>query len=234
MPAKVAAAKALEAEGGPVRFALRPTREAQLIRTLLALNRPSASTGLIVRVWRELISDSLCQQGPFSVAVWGGRRPDRAVELARSRFGAAPPMRLFDQPEEALKAARQEGTVAVLALEPGAVWWGRILAEPTLRVFDVLPSLTAWGPPGALAAASVEVSPSGGDQTFWVTDAADPPDAIQSALSELGMAGELLVDGRGLRLFSIAGYVQSDDPRLVGAPGRLKGVIGAAPLPFDL
>jgi hypothetical protein len=35
-------------------------------------------------------------------------------------------------------------------------------------------------------------------------------------------------------LFALAGYVQPGDERLTRAPGRLHGVIGAAPLPFDL
>jgi len=38
----------------------------------------------------------------------------------------------------------------------------------------------------------------------------------------------------GLKLFSLAGYVQRDDRRLARAPGDLKGVIGAASTPFDV
>ena len=34
----------------------------------------------------------------------------------------------------------------------------------------------------------------------------------------------------GLKLFMLAGYVQSEDGRLIDAPGSLKGVIGAAPV----
>ena len=223
MPAKVVAAKALEADGGSVGFALRPAREAQVMRRLLAMERPSASADLIVRVWRELISDSLRQQGSFALAAWGGRRPERVVELTRARFGFGPPMQQFERPEEALQAARREGVVAVLGLDVGAAWWGRLLAEPTLRAFEVLPSFNAWGAPAAIAVAAVDLAPSGADQTLWVTDALEPDEQIQAALSSLGMAGDRLADGRGLRLFSIAGYVQADDARLASAPGRLKG-----------
>ena len=38
----------------------------------------------------------------------------------------------------------------------------------------------------------------------------------------------------GLKLFSLAGYVQRNDARLTAAPGRLTGVIGWAPLQLDL
>jgi hypothetical protein len=180
------------------------------------------------------MSDSLARQGPFRLAVWGGRNPTRAAELARQRFGAAPPMVLLEKPEEALAAARVEGVVAVLSLEPGSSWWGRLLAMPDLGAVSCLPCLTAWGAPGALAVAAVALEPSGLDQTFWVTDSPEPVRAIEGRLAEAGLAGDLVLEGGGLKLFSLAGFVQGDDERLEKAPGTLKGVIGAAPLPFDL
>lgn len=38
----------------------------------------------------------------------------------------------------------------------------------------------------------------------------------------------------GLKLFSLSGFFQADDPRLARAPGQLTGVIGAAPEQFDV
>jgi chorismate mutase len=238
MPAKVAAAKAAEADfitpGVAAGFGLRPAREAQLIRKLLAMPHPSASSALVVRIWRELMADSLAKQGPFRLVAWGGRDPARTAELARLRFGAAPPLTMLTKPEEALASAKIEGTVAILPLDPGAAWWGRLLAEPALKTFAVLPCLNAWGPPAALAVAAVEVEPSGGDRTLWVTDAPGSVSAVEAGLGECGFVGDLLAEAGGLKLFALAGFVQTDDPRLVNAPGRLKGVIGAAPPPFDL
>lgn len=233
MPAKVAAAKAAEANGGSSGFGLRPAREAQLLRRLLGGARQDAAPTLIVRVWREFIGDSLAQQGPFRLVAWGGGDPARMAELARFRFGSAPPLVMTNKSEEALKAARQSGTVAILPLEPGAPWWGRLLAEPTLKAFAVLPCLNAWGAPRALAVAAIEIEPSGGDQTLWVTDAPGSAAAVEAALGERGVVGDLLLETGGLKLFSLAGYLQPDDMRLTDAPGRLKGVVGAAPQPFD-
>jgi chorismate mutase len=228
----VAEAKAAAGDDG--RFGLRPAREAQLLRKLIKAPHKAATPGLIVRVWRELIAESLAVQGPFSLAVWGGRDPGRAVELARLRFGAAPPLRQVAKPEDALAAAHSLGGVAVLALAPDAPWWGRLLAEPKLRVFAALPCLAAWGPMGALAVAEVEVEPSGDDRTFWVTDAAQPAPAIEEAMSRDGVAATLIAQGGGLKLFKLAGYYQADDSRLARAPGKLSGVIGAAPGPLDV
>jgi hypothetical protein len=48
------------------------------------------------------------------------------------------------------------------------------------------------------------------------------------------VAATLLVETGGLKLFVLAGFYQADDPRLTRAPGRLSGVIGAAPAPLDV
>src|SRR5690606_35154392 len=126
---------------------------------------------LIVRVWRELMGQSLAAQGAFDLSVWGGREPARATELARQRFGAGPTMNLVAKPEDAMGGALRKGGVSVLMLASDSAWWGRLLAQPRLKVFALLPCLAAWGPPAALAVAEVEVEPTGGDLTFWVTDA---------------------------------------------------------------
>jgi chorismate mutase len=227
----VAAAKAAAGDGG--KFGLRPARETQLLRKLLGGPRNGARPGLIVRIWRELIGDSLATQGPFRLAVWGGRDPGRTVEVARLRFGVAPALRQVAKPEEAIAEARGLGGVGVCALTADNAWWGRLLAEPKLRVFAALPCLAAWGPLSALAVAEVEVEPTGGDNTFWVTDAAEPARAVEDALSRDGVAATLLVETGGLKLFMLSGFFQPGDPRLARAPGKLSGVIGAAPAPLD-
>ncbi|HEX3701300.1 MAG TPA: chorismate mutase [Phenylobacterium sp.] len=228
----VAAAKAAAGDSG--RFGLRPAREAQLLRKLLAQPRRGASPSLVVRIWREMMGASLAAQGPFQLAVWGGKEPSRAVELARLRFGAAPPLRTLDRPEDALAAAKILSGVGVLSLTSDTAWWGRLLAEPKLRVFAALPCLAAWGPLAALAVAEVEIEPTGDDRTFWVTDAAQPGPAIEEALSRDGVAATLLVQAGGLKLFLLSGFYQPDDARLARAPGKLSGVIGAAPGPLDV
>lgn len=230
LAAKQAQAKQGGSDAG--KFGLRPAREAQLLRKLLG-RRKGASAALIVRIWRELIADSLATQGPFRLAVWGAKDPGRAVELARLRFGAAPPLTQVARPEDALAAARTTGGVAVCCLSPDSAWWGRLLAEPNLKVFAALPCLAAWGPLSALAVAEVEVEPTGDDRTFWVTDAPQSAKAIEDALSRDGVAATLLAEAGGLKLFKLAGFYQANDERLARAPGKLSGVIGAAPAPLD-
>src|SRR5690606_24143609 len=158
----------------------------------------------------------------------------RTTEAARRHFGATPPLRAYAKPEETLAAAKVPGGVAVLGLSQDSAWWGRLLAEPKLKVFAALPALTAWGPCEALAVAEIETEPTGGDVTFWVTDAGGPATAIEEALGRDGIAATLLKEAGGLRLFTFLGYYMEGDERLARAPGRLSGVIGAAPAPFDV
>ncbi len=228
----VAVAKAAAGDGH--KFALRPAREAAILRRLIAAERVAASPSLVTRVWREMIGDSLSVQGPFHLNVWGGRDPGRAVELARQRFGAAPPLRQLAKAEEALAQARTPGGVAICALTPDSAWWGRMLAEPQLQVFAALPCLAAWGPMSALAVAAVDVEPTGDDRTFWVTDASGSAASIEEALGRDGVAADLVAEAGGLKLFMLAGFYQRHDERLARAPGRLSGVIGAAPAPLDV
>src|ERR1700754_3537762 len=118
LASSVAAAKRARGEGGT--FALRPARESQILRRLLGLDRKAASTGLIVRLWREMMADNLYNQTPFHIAAWGGARSaGRGTELPRQRFGPAPARIMVDEPDQAINPAKNSGGVAVLALESG-------------------------------------------------------------------------------------------------------------------
>ncbi|MDB5438469.1 MAG: chorismate mutase-family protein [Caulobacteraceae bacterium] len=227
----VAAAKEARGETG---FGLRPAREAALLRGLLARPRKAADDALVIRLWRELMGSSLALQGRFELMVYGGRDVAGMVEQTRRRFGGGPGLTRTDRAETALAAARLIGGVGVLSLYSDTPWWGRMLLEPKLRVFAALPCLAAWGPIQALAVADVEVEPTGADQTFFVSDAEGAVHKVIDDFSRLGAAAELLAEAGGLKLYSLAGYYQADDERLRQAPGRLTGVIGAAPLAFDL
>ncbi len=125
------------------------------------------------------------------------------------------------------------GGVGVLALTGDSSWWGRLLAEPKVRVFAALPCLNSWGPMGAFAVGDVPVEPTGADQTFWVTDATQAGYTISDLLSRDGVAGRQIAEHGGLKLFVLTGFYQEGDERLKRAPGTLTGVIGAAPEAFE-
>lgn len=156
------------------------------------------------------------------LVVWG---PASQV-LAADRYGLS--ARMAARPEAALKAVR-EGARALMDLTPSNAWFGRLLAEPDLRVVAALPDHGA-GLPRALLVQKTAPGPTGDDRTFWATDSALPNSRIVAALSDAGLAATPLIEAGGLKLFVLAGYVQAEDGRLQGAPGTLSGVIGAAPI----
>ncbi len=154
--------------------------------------------------------------------VWG---PASQV-LAADRFGLV--ARIAAKPEAALEAVRKGGR-ALMDLTPTSAWWGRLLAEPDLRVVAALPDHGA-GHPRALLVQRTQPGPTGKDRTFWITDSPLHPDRIAAALGDSGLAASPLIEAGGLKLFALAGYVQANDGRLGDAPGSLSGVIGAAPV----
>ncbi|GLK47509.1 hypothetical protein GCM10017620_04820 [Brevundimonas intermedia] len=148
-----------------------------------------------------------------------------AQALATDRYGlGARPL----SADDALRAV-EGGSRAMLDLTSDRPWWGRLLARPELKIVAALPDDGRARPQAFLV--SKEVSgPTGGDRTFWVTDSGWSETKIVEALGEAGLVADPLAAAGGLKLFVLTGYVQAEDGRLSNAPGRLTGVIGAAPI----
>ena len=156
------------------------------------------------------------------LVVWGAA----SQVLAADRFGLT--ARTAAEPEQALAAVR-DGARALMDLTPAKAWWGRLLAEPALRIVAALPD-DRTAAPRALMVQQTEPGPTGDDRTFWATDSQASDARIVEALSAQGLAATPLISAGGLKLFILAGYVQAEDGRLANAPGQLSGVIGAAPI----
>lgn len=184
---------------------------------------------------RALLAETTPQARPVLLAVWGRLQPTPAVcgpiaeRLAADRWGLAGER--FTDPEAALKAA-DDGRPVLIDLSGVRPWWGRLLARPDLAVTSALPD--DGSPPQALKVvrlgARARPGPTGDDRSFWITDSAQTEPEIVRALGMAGFAAAPLAASGGLKLFTLAGYVQADDPRLNLCPGLLTGVIGAAPV----
>ena len=220
----LAAMEAGVAAPGPAAF--DPVADALAVRRLLALPRAHLPAPALLRAWREVEGARLARDAGLKLATWG---PPVMAELARARFGATAPLARVDSPEHAIALAATPGVIAVLdaAAQP---WWARLLATPHLQVVARLPEFGTAG--AVLAVGRAAPGPTGLDETFWVTDAPGSPAALAQALSALGLAADAVAQAGGLKLMALAGYLQAHDERLARAPGRLRGVIGAAPLPL--
>ena len=196
----------------------RPTVDADAIalREVLKGLKPAE-----IAAARSVLGRLDAASGPRLI-VWGAA----SQVLAADRYGLS--ARMAAKPEAAWKAVR-EGGRALMDLTPSNAWFGRLLAEPDLRVVAALPDHGA-GLPRSLMVQQTQPGPTGDDRTFWATDSAAPNSRIIEALSDAGLAATPLIESGGLKLFVLAGYVQAEDGRLANAPGKLSGVIGAAPL----
>ncbi|MDV6331755.1 chorismate mutase [Asticcacaulis sp. 201] len=217
---------------------LRPDREALLIRKLIAMPRKAASEAVVVRIWRELISENLRIQGAahggLHLNMSAGEHSKEVLVWARERFGFAPSFGYVNDATAAIQAARDVRQISVLSLDPrGGAWWARLLAEPKVRIIAALPELTlkiAGARPHAVALAAIQPEPTGDDLTFWVSDSREHENKIVEHLSLRGFAAEWLCTAQGLKLFGLIGYVQENDERLAAdSLGSLSGIIGAAP-----
>jgi chorismate mutase len=225
--------------------ALRPGREASIIRRLLARHTGSLPPQTLFRIWRELLAGTTAMQAQFVVAVCDMEAGAGLTQLAREHFGTLTPLRSFGSPGQALnELSTRAASVAVLPFPSEADGWWTTLSqrEPRIHVIARLPfwSVRAEGAPSmpALVVAPFAPDASGQDRSLLALEL--DPDVSRTRLSnELAAAG-LPPDRMVLRrepnapvaqvLVEVDGFVADDDPRL-GAVPRRPVVLGSYAVP---
>jgi chorismate mutase len=203
--ARLAASRAKGA--GP---ALRPGREAAILRRLLERHAGPLPRAALVRIWRELLAATTAMQAPLPVAAC---LDEGGMEVLRAHLGLATPVARMTDAEAAMAAAAR-GAAALAALPPGR-WW-RSLDPARLHVSARLPVFGEGATVFLLSAAPPD--PSGEDRSLVRLH--DEPPAGFRAVS--------LKSDDGLVLAELEGFVAAGDPRL--PPGA--EVLGAYALPL--
>ncbi len=225
---------------------LRPGREAQILRTLTARPQGKLPEGLVVRLWREMISAFTQQEAPFKVAVTTPAKGEHLWDLARDYFGAFTPLIEAPSAREAVKLAQAEK--AVLALVPFPQdgekdsWWSLLAGDKknTLSICAAVPFETLkvgrgnarHAVPGGLVLGPLYPELTGDDRSFLALHCAHVPESEMKRL--LGKAGYKLLQllshttGRGesaptLFLAEVEGYIGRADTRL----SRLRAMLGS-------
>lgn len=220
---------------------LRPGREAEILRRLLARHRGQFPRMALVRIWREMIGALLAIQAPFAVAVHaeGEGRGASFVELARNHFGVVVPLQICRTPGQVVRAVADGEASAGLVPLPQAVgsdvaeeaepWWTSLAAGrgEGPRVVARLPFVApppAPGvpePPQALVIACRDHDETGDDRTLMVLESGPDVsrDRLRAAVAAAGLesAGVLAICRHGdvwLHLIEILGHVPATDPRL--------------------
>ena len=211
--ARLAASRAKGA--GP---ALRPGREAIILRRLLARHAGPLPRRALVRLWRELLCAHTLLQAPLSAAAW---LDEAGTEVLRDHLGlSAPITRCAD--DAAALAAAAEGRTALAALPPSGRWWR---SEIPSRLF-VTARLPFFGPsePTVFLLSPTPPDASGDDRTLVRV-----PEGAAPALTTAGLPPTVLARAEGFALAELPGVIAAEDPRLATLGAVVLGFY-AAPL----
>ena len=248
------------AHGAKGRVAIRPGREAQIIRRLLRRHQGALPRRLLPRLWRELFAATTSMQGSYVVTVCETGPGDAFVQAAREHFGALTPLRRHRTPAQAIGEVSSGAAIAAVLPMPdeeqaaSAAWWTALLHrdEPRMHVVARLPF---WAPRS-----------EGAPQVHALVVAAVPPDAssadpgstdrsligleLSQEASRARLSGALAAAGfdtgtiilrrdQGAAvaqaLVDVAGLVADDDARLAALSDMLRPpvVLGAYAVPVD-
>ncbi len=226
--------------------ALRPGREASIIRRLLARHRGSLPPQALVRIWRELLAGTTSMQGGFSVALYDADAGGPVTQLAREHFGALTPLRAYTDPNQPLVDVSQGAASVAVLPEPSEhqTWWISLLRhEPRLHIIARLPF---WQPrPAGLSAAQALVvgaappDASERDRTYLGlecdSDVSRARLSSELAAAGLNVQGMVLVrdHSKANVLVEIDGWLADDDTRLTHLPVlRPPVVLGSYAVPI--
>jgi chorismate mutase / prephenate dehydratase len=214
--------------------AVRPGREALILRRLVARHRGRFPRAVLVRLWRELLSGAIGMQGNFAVAVCMPRSTPDYWDLARDHYGSHTPMMAFHSASEVLRAM-SEGRAAVGVLPMPAEgestpWWPLLMASGAAvpQVSARLPfagSGNARNDGGeAVVIGHGELDPTGADRSFIALEIAGELSRARliGALADAGLVVTLFAahEPHGssvLHLVEIDDLVPPGDPRLAKA-----------------
>ncbi len=180
--------------GDPViRNPMRPAREAKIIRTLLSYDRKNLPVGMIVHLWRELISGFCVMQGNFSVAYHSRQEPDALRDLIRSHFGSVTPVARCSGPAAVLNAvAANKGAVGIVDISSAGThdespWWLTVAESDFCRIVGKIPFVTGEDLPNIsddyYLIADIDSENSGDDVSVFVITTS--PDVSRATVSDL-------------------------------------------------
>lgn len=213
-------------------LALRPGREAQIMRTRLATHDGGFPAAAVYRMWREMMSAfSLMQTPNLKVAVCRPADQPGYWDLARDHFGCQVPMVGYESPAQVLAEVRAQPTTLGVVPAPieadSAPWWPLLAGrDPTLPnvvarlPFLVMPNARARGIT-ALVLARIEPEDSGDDRALVSLESEQgfSRDRLSAALVKAGLppyasAMDQVVAGVHHYLFELPGVIADADPRL--------------------
>ena len=233
---------------------VRPAREAQVLRRLVARHRGDFPKAVVVHIWRSIFSVFAGLQGPLAVAVQMSEDGPDLRALARDHFGPLTPLSGQGSALGVVGAVTAgRATLGILPLpqsEDRDPWWRLLVGdgEDTPRIVSRLPFAATPPSPGdgvdALAVALAPYEASGADHSFLVAET-DEPVSRDALVERFGGADISVLEilhwdqqpGPQLHLIEVEGFLDAADARLsalseIADEGFRCWSIGGYPVPL--
>jgi chorismate mutase/prephenate dehydratase len=216
----------------PGGLALRPGREAQVMRQRLATHKGPFPSTAIYRMWREMMCAFTLMQTPdLKIAICRPVDQPGYWDLARDHFGCQIPFVANDTPAQVLAAVRANpSTIGVVPtpIESDATPWWPLLAGRDATLPNVVARLPFLDMPNARARgisafvlARMEPEDSGDDRTLVSVEAVTglSRNRIAGALAKVGLpaftsALDQVAGGVHHYLVELPGVLADGDERL--------------------
>jgi chorismate mutase len=159
--------------------ALRPGREAEILRRLAARHKGALPLAGVICVWREMVSAFTHLQDPFSVSVYAPPGRERLTAVARDHFGSLTQLMPVATASAAVRAVG-DGTAAAAVLPlpedgEGDAWWPLLISGDgrAPRIIARLPFLFDGKGEQALMIGAAPRDLSSGDEASLIAIALD-------------------------------------------------------------
>ncbi|MBC6416731.1 MAG: chorismate mutase [Rhodospirillales bacterium] len=216
--------------------ALRPAREALILRRLISRHKGKFPRSVIAQIWREIIAASTAQQVHFAVAALGAPGAGGLAEIARSHFGVLTPLAQMGTAAGVIRAV-SDGSARVGLLPWPTVddlhpWWSLIAGEgPNVpRIVARLPFVQS-SPPAeeALAISLSPNEPTSADNSFIMMQCDEEMSrgTLKDRLDTAGLSPSEIFShpdkAEYSHLVHVSGYVDREAPVFAQLLGRGTG-----------
>ena len=216
----------------PGSIALRPGREAQVMRQRLQQHTGRFPAAAVFRMWREMMcSFTLMQTPELKIAICRPQDQPGYWDLARDHFGCQIPLVPHDTPAQVLSAVRANPTtigVVPAPIEADTAPWWPLLAGNDATLPNVIARLPFLPMPNARARgisafvlARLEPEDSGDDRGLIAIESPTglSRNRIAGAMTKAGLPAftsvlDQVMGGAHHYLVEIPGMIADGDPRL--------------------
>lgn len=190
-------------------FALRPGREARVLRARIARHKGRLSARTVAQLWREIISAMTHMQSPYRVGFVASSGATR--DLARDHFGVLTPLLSFRSAKALIAAVGtgrvEAGVLPDVADKKSGSWWR---ALGSARIVARLPFVGQGDGSRAFVIARQDADASGDDATLVLLSA--PWSRCRALLKHAALGGRIVASATDrLHLVELDGFVASDD-----------------------